>query len=97
MEDTIVYYREKCVLRDVVNPFYFHLYPRALSDIPEEKREYGFENLDFWFIGYGAHVDGDCIAVRDLPSWDIASIMTGQYRTDSGERLWTIEFSPHRE
>ena len=99
MEDTIVYHRENCVLRDVVNPFYLHLYPLSLADLPEAKREYGFENLDFWFIehGAGAHIDGDCIAVRDLPSWDIASIITGQYHPYREEQLWTAEFSPRRE
>ena len=96
-EDTIVYYREACTLRDAVYPFFLHLYPLSLADIPEDKREYGFENLDFWFIGHGAHVDGDCIAVRDLPSWDIASIITGQYHHWREEQLWTAEFSPRRE
>ena len=97
MEDSIVYYRRNCILRDAVYPFYLHVYPLSTEDIPEAMREYGFENLDFRFIGHGAHVDGNCIAVRDLPSWDIASIITGQYHPYREERLWTAEFSPRRE
>ena len=97
MEDSIVYYRENCILLDAVYPFYLHVYPISTEDIPEATREYGFESLDFRFIGHGAHMDGNCIAVRDLPSWDIASIITGQYHPYREERLWTAEFSPRRE
>ena len=96
-EGTVVYYREHCILRDAVYPFYLHIYPLSAENIPAEAREYGFENLDFRFVGHGAHIDGDCIAVRDLPSWDIASIVTGQYHPYREEQLWTAEFSPRRE
>ena len=53
-------------------------------------------------IGLGARVGEDCIAVRDLPSYDILSIETGQYsyeirqRTSVGQ-LWKAVISPTRE
>lgn len=100
----IIYYKENCSLRDVLHPFFLHTYPVILTDLPQQSQEYGFENRDFFFTGYdrmnrrvglGARVGEDCIAVRDLPSYEIASIQTGQYSSEG--KTWTIEISPARE
>ena len=110
-DSVIVYYREECALRDVVDPFFLHIFPTTPTDLPERDRNHGFENRDFLFtgfdrdnrrIGIGARVGEDCIAVRDLPSYDIASIETGQYsygvsqRKDKGQ-LWRAVIDPARK
>ena len=46
-------------------------------------------------VGLGARVGEDCIAVRDLPSYEITSIQTGQYSSEG--KTWTVEISPDRE
>lgn len=110
-DSVIVYYREECSLRDVVDPFFVHIFPTTTTDLPQQIQEYGFENRDFYFtgfdrdnrrIGIGARVGEDCIAVRDLPSYDIASIETGQYSYGVSQRkvkgqLWRAVIDPARE
>lgn len=103
-EDVIVYHKENCSLRDVIHPFFLHTHPVILTDLPQQRQEHGFENRDFLFTGYdrmnrrvglGARVGEDCIAVRDLPSYEITSIQTGQYSSEG--KTWTVEISPDRE
>lgn len=103
-EDVLVYHKENCSLRDVLHHFFLHTYPVTLTDLPQRSQEHGFENRDFLFTGYdrmnrrvglGARVGEDCIAVRDLPSYEIASIQTGQYSSEG--KTWTVEISPRRE
>lgn len=109
--DAVVYYKEHCSLRDVVHPFFLHIFPTKMTDLPMQSREHGFENRDFWFTGFdqdnrrvglGARVGEDCVAVRDLPSYDIASIETGQYsygisQGTSVGQLWKAVIDPARE
>ena len=71
--------------------FFLHVVPADEGDLPEHRREYGFENLDFTLAARGARLDGNCVAVAHLPDYPIAAIRTGQY--DGTGRLWTAEFA----
>ena len=86
----LVYVREDCAAGDAVAPFFLHVVPRDPAVLPEERRESGFDNLDFAFGEAGALEDGRCVAVRDLPAYGIASIRTGQWTGGEGQ-LWRVE------
>ena len=58
--------------------FFLHVYARDAADLPAERREYGFDNLDFFFTEYGAVSAGACRVVRPLPEYAIERIETGQ-------------------
>ena len=66
--------------------FFLHAYARDAADLPAERREYGFDNLDFFFTEYGAVSDGACRVVRPLPEYAIERIETGQY--GAGGEKW---------
>ena len=85
----LVYVREACAPADIGARFFLHAVPLDPADLPEERRESGFDNLDFAFGEYGALTDGRCVAARPLPAYRIASIRTGQWG-DAGE-LWSAE------
>ena len=85
----LVYVREACAPADVGARFFLHAVPLDPADLPEERRESGFDNLDFAFGEYGALTGGRCVAARELPAYRIASIRTGQWG-DTGE-LWSAE------
>ncbi len=88
---TLVYVREPCDEDDVRARFFLHLNPVDENDLPEERRKFGFDNLNFHFAHWGSRRDGRCIAVRPLPDYPIDSVATGQF-TERGE-VWIAEFA----
>ena len=90
--DNALYYKidkDTCAF----SKFFLHLVPKSTDDLPEQRIEHGFDNLDFslanvrlqlpfWKPFYFARVN--------LPDYEIEEIMTGQYN-DSG-RIWVTDF-----
>ena len=71
-----------------------HLYAREPGDLPADRRQYGFENLDFDFSGKGVAWDGKCLATIQLPDYAIVRAAVGQFvRAEGGYRdLWRVDF-----
>ena len=91
MDGVLVYVRESCMVGDADANFFLHVRPADMSDLPEGRRELGFDNLDFRFYRSGGIFDGICLARIELPDYDIASISTGQF-TSAG-RVWSSEYN----
>ena len=89
--DTLVYVKEPCVSSDVKTRFFLHVTPVDVADLPGDRRQHGFENLDFQFGPYGTAQGGKCVAIRDLPGYGIGHISTGQFGEEDG-RIWHGEF-----
>ena len=91
----LVYVKEPCSPADTEDRFFLHITPERVSDLPDERREYGFDNLDFAFFPNGALYEGKCAARAALPEYPIASIRTGQHVSGVGE-IWSAEFAVGR-
>ena len=99
----LVYIKNDCE-EDRENELWFslHVYPVRPNDLPEDRREHGFENLDFNLARFGWVENGVCIAVRRLPDYEIDFLRTGQYTLDESDgrelfdSLWTEEISFRR-
>ena len=93
-EDTLTYAKEPCARTDTEAMFFLHLIPGDVADLPAQRRQHGFDNLDFDSDKHGMIFDGKCIAKIVLPEYDIARIRTGQYvPVDGGFNvLWKEEF-----
>ena len=91
-EGKLYYFREPCERTDTAARFFLHVVPENLDDLPEARRQHGFDNLDFDFGGRGVVFDGKCAAAVSLPQYGIARIVTGQF--DAGGRMWQVEFAP---
>ena len=87
----LTYVRDGCTEAEAEARFFLHVVPADEGDLPERRREHGFDNLDFTLAVRGARLDGNCVAVARLPDYAIATVRTGQY-DDTGE-LWTAEFA----
>ncbi len=80
----LVYVKDPCDEEDVAPWFFMHVYPVDKADLPDWRRQYGFDNLDFRFEryergGYPLRGGGRCAAVRVLPDYGIARIATGAH------------------
>ena len=87
----LTYLRDGCTDEEAEARFFLHVVPADEGDLPEHRREYGFDNLDFTLAARGARPDGNCVAVARLPDYPIATVRTGQY--DGTGALWTAEFA----
>ena len=94
-DDSIVYVKNPCAKEDVQAKFFLHYFPVKESDLPQERKQHGFNNFDFQFLQHGAMFDGKCIAKAPLPSFAITSIRTGQY-TNAG-KIWAVEIVPSNQ
>ena len=91
----LIYMKPQCTNEDRDTRFFVHLHPTDMSDLPEQRKEYGFDNLDFNLWERGWDSDEDCFAVVELPEYEIARISTGQFTPDG--RVWSEEIHPEKE
>ena len=85
-DDALVYVKEPCSESDVASKFFLHVFPERTGDLPTERRENGYENLDFNFFVHGVSLDSLCIARIPLPDRPSAAARTGQF--DEHGELW---------
>ena len=86
----LLYVKEPCEREDANARFFLHIVPERVGDLPEERRQYGFDNLDFDFPLWGAIFDGRCAARVPLPGYPMQRARTGQFN-DAG-KIWSVGF-----
>ena len=106
-KDLLLYVNEECRGLNADAKFFLHIYPVDPSDLPEHRRQYGFDNRDFSTkfdaVGYGIDywdplpdrlvfpAPGRCAIHDELPDYPIAAIRTGQFISGEGE-IWAGRF-----
>ena len=87
----LVYAKEPCAAEDIALPFFLHVHPKERKHLSADRREAGFDNLDFKFaarLGRGPWPgltangfvwQGRCHAELQLPEYEIDHIRTGQF------------------
>ena len=87
IDGTVYYLREACDGSNFIARLFLHVFPAALDDLSEDRRQHGFDNFDFTVRDRGLLFDGKCLASVDLPQYDIASFRTGRVGAD-GVWVW---------
>ena len=90
-DNALVYAKEPCSRADTEPIFFLHLVPADAADLSEERKQYGFDNLDFGFGERGVIFESKCMAKAPLPKYGISEITTGQFITNedgSYTHLW---------
>ena len=92
-ENTLTYVKEPCASADTEAMFFLALHPADANDLPDRRRQYGFDNPDFDFDGRGLIFDGRCMARIPLPEYAITRIGAGQYMSVKGgfHNFWEAE------
>ncbi len=90
-ENLLSYAKQPCAPADTEARFFLHIIPADMDDLPTDRKQYEFDNLDFDFGNSGIMFDGKCIVTVPLPEYAITHIRTGQYTPDEGQ-LWKAEF-----
>ncbi len=79
--------RDECRQGDADGRFYVHVVPDNLNDLPNERRNAGYDAIDFTFSDFGGMNGGACFAVVELPEYEIVEIRAGQMDA-GGVRVW---------
>ncbi len=89
-ENELIYAKRQCAAADTAPTFFFHVEPIDVEDLPEHRKQHGFDNLDFRFEQHAETFGDTCLATVPLPDYDIAAIRTGQYVPVGGgyQHLW---------
>ena len=88
--NALTYLKESCAEGDADARFFLHITPSDPADLPPDRRERGFANLDFHFADHGAYVGDICAATRALSDYPIERIRTGQFVSGEGA-VWCAE------
>ena len=86
----LYYVKDHCDDRE--EPFFLHIVPVDPNDLPEHRREHGFDNRDFDISHVRLDFMPRCVAVHLLPEHAVAAVRTGQYNLT--KRSWEVEFHP---
>ena len=96
IENSLVYVKEPCASADTEAMFFLALYPVDTNDLPDYRKQHGFDNLDFGFRGRRLlfHRGEICAAIQELPDYAVAAVSTGQYVHVEGgyNNLWKAGF-----
>ena len=84
VEDRLVYVKEQCARADVDGWFFVEVVPASPDALPDDRKPYGFENLDFSFERHGARHGETCWAALPLPGYEIGAVRTGRYVEEEG-------------
>ena len=91
----LIYMKGQCSQEDIDVRFFLHITPVDTNDLPEHRREHGFDNQDFYFNSMDGWRSGNtCRIVVELPEYEILRINTGQsVRGLMGyTRTWDAEY-----
>ena len=92
LDNRLFYLRETCAAADTAAPFFLHIIPENIADLPAERRDAGFAHAGFAFARQGGHFDGKCLASVPLPDYPIKEMRTGQYVPGQGD-LWSAQLT----
>ena len=98
-QNRLIYTRDQCTGADLSANFLLRLFPVDVDDLPDHRKQHGFDKLDFRFDDYRVRHPERCVAARPLPDYAITGIRTGQYvvREDgSYENFWKAEYHVER-
>lgn len=85
-EDALYYVKSPCTMEDIKERFILHVEPSERNDLPEHRRQHGFDNLNFEW--HGAIYDQRCLAMVRRPDYPIARIRVGQITIPEMNVLW---------
>ena len=90
-DGVLTYLKAPCAEDDTDARFFLHITHDDPADLPADRRERGFANMDFQFADHGAYAGDKCVVERELPDYAIERIRTGQFVSGAGQ-LWSAEF-----
>ena len=90
---TLYYVRPRCISPNPRERFFLYIVPVNKNDLPQDRKQDGFDIRRTKFWKNGRIFDGKCMVTVALPQYKIASIRTGSTIGNSTDEVWAEEFS----
>ena len=92
IENSLIYVRNPCSPEDVEPEFFLHVDPVDMNDLPNHRKQHGFDGFNFVFRNHLLIEGGVCVARRELRdfAYAIAAVRTGQFNGDG--QIWNGGF-----
>ena len=88
----LLYTKTPCTEEDLKPLFFVDVWPKHARDLPEHRKQRGFESFLYAELRiYALWLGERCAAIRKLPEYDIDRVVTGQL--EQGRHGWRGEFS----
>ena len=89
-DHTLRYSRDACRPADTAEPFFVQITPLDAADLLPEHAAAGYNRDEFSFADHGGATDaaGRCAVHYQLPDYEIANALTGQYNPETGQPRW---------
>ena len=90
LHDGALYYvKQPCVAADTEANFFMNVFPEDAADLPEQRRQQGYDTINAEFERHGLR-DGDkCVARQRLPDYAVGRIEAGQVL--DGSIIWEVD------
>ena len=89
----LTYLKQPCAPADVQAKFVLRVIPADPEDLSNSRKQYGYDNLGFYFNRRGVRVGDQCMVIAHLPDYPIRRIRVGQWISGDNRTLWDAEFS----
>ena len=92
----LFYIADRCDIQNLLleSRFFLDITPVLVSDLPAQRRSYGYDRFDFYFDEHYVLDTKRHILAFKLPNYDILTIRAGQLTSD-GDLIWeSILFGP---
>ena len=91
----LIYTKASCTEKDVDPLFFLNVWPLHASDLPDHRKQRGFDSFVYADVRiYMLWMGERCAMIRRLPEYEIKRVVTGQLDSrNPGKRIWRGEFS----
>ena len=91
----LTYHKQPCAPDDVETNFVLQVSPDEPAYLSADRRQYGFDNLDFYFYRHGGiRLDEQCVVTAQLPDYPIGRLYIGRWMAGNDRMLWEMKAEP---
>ena len=88
----LTYHKQPCAPDDVQANFVLQVIPDEPAYLSADRRQYGFDHLDFNFrIHGGVRLDEQCVVTAQLPDYPISPLYIGRWMAGNDRMLWEMK------
>ena len=88
----LTYCKQPCAPDDGQTNFVLQVSPNEPAYLSADRRQHGFDNLDFKFHMHGGvRVDDQCVVITQLPDYPMSHIYIGRWIDGNHRILWEMK------
>ena len=88
----LTYHKQPCTPDDVETNFVLQVSPDEPAYLSADRRQYGYDHLDFYFYMHdGIRLDDQCVVTAQLPDYPISRLYIGRWMAGNDRMLWEVK------